>query len=148
MTRNARGEYHSESLVSLKLYKFNQWNDWTIFLRCDDQTFSSEDIATIDTNVNGELNYVDTRAQVIQCPVEFGHPSSSRPGDSINAWWCGVCYLSLKVIAMYQAVFYEVGHDDDDKFDISIKRVKRRLMKCSTESEKTENRKPKNKIGV
>ena len=44
-----------------------------------------------------------------------------------------------EVIAMYQAVFYEVGHDDDDKFDISMKRVKRRLMKCSTESEKTED---------
>ena len=151
VTRNARGEYHTEKLVSLKLYKFHRWNDWAIFLRCDDQTFSSEEIVTIDTNVNAGLNYVDTRAQVIQCPVGFRHPSSSRPGDSINAWRTRITiesqsanhfryeaanlsrgssggavfvYPSLKLIAMHQESFYEVGHDYDES-DINMKYDKR-----------------------
>ena len=131
------GKCHPENVVLLKLYKFNQWNDWAIFRRCDDQTFSSKEIVTIDTNVNAELNYLDTRAQVIQCPVAFRNPSSCRPGDSINAWRTRITiqsqsknhllyeaaslsrgasggavfvYPSLKLIAMHQETFYEVEY--------------------------------------
>lgn len=159
VARNATGEYHPEKVVLLKLYKFNQWNDWAIFLRCDGQTFSSQEIATIDTNVNSELNYVDTRAQIIQCPVAFRGPSSSRPGDSIHAWRTKITiqsqsdnhfryeasnlprgssggavfvYPSLKVIAMHQEAFYEVECNDDEP-DIIMKSDKRVESEENTE---------------
>eukprot|EP01039_Chlorochromonas_danica_P003757 gene3755-4106_t len=46
---NIRGEVTADNRVQIKLFKYNEGNDWSLFVRADDALLEEPEIATINT---------------------------------------------------------------------------------------------------